>query len=154
MLAGSAIHGFDPVLHCYPDGGSAVPQTEAAVRRLVALGHDPADIAVISLRGLTQSEVVRCDVLGGVPTRRFTGRYDNEGAAVCTDGPLVVDTVFRFKGRSADCVVLTEVDFVEWTDDLRRRLFVALTRARLRVDLVASERAGRAIEARMRGADV
>lgn len=149
MLAGSAIHGFDPELACYPDGGSALAQTEAAVRRLVALGHDPAHIAVVSLRGRAQSEVVHQDMLGGVATCRFTGRYDDEGAAICTDGPLVVDTVFRFKGRTADCVVLTEVDFTAWTDDLRRRLFVAMTRARLRVDIVATERAGRAIEARM-----
>ena len=150
MLAGSAIHGFDPVMTCYADGASAVPDTDAAVSRLIALGHDPADIAVVSLRGLAHSEVVRCDTLGGVATCRFTGRYDDDGAAVCTDGPLVVDTVFRFKGRAADCIVLTEVDVEDWTEDVRRRLFVALTRARLRVDLVVSERAGRVIEGRMR----
>jgi len=45
--------------------------------------------------------------------------------------------------------VVTEVDFTDWTDDVRRRLFVALTRARLRVDIVATRRAARAIEARM-----
>jgi len=43
-------------------------------------------------------------------------------------------------------VVITEIDFEEWTDSVKRRLFVALTRARLRVTLVASERAARAIE--------
>jgi hypothetical protein len=47
--------------------------------------------------------------------------------------------------------VITEIDFDDWTDDVRRRLFVALTRARLKVALVASARAARAIEGRLGG---
>ena len=47
-----------------------------------------------------------------------------------TAGTLQLETLFRFKGQAADCVVITEIDFDDWTDDVRRRLFVALTRAR------------------------
>jgi hypothetical protein len=47
-------------------------------------------------------------------------------------------------------VVLTEIDFDEWTDEVRRRLFVALTRARLKLALVLSERAAALVEERLR----
>lgn len=78
--------------------------------------------------------------LAGLGVRRQAG-YDAEGAALWTDGKLLVDTVFRFKGQAADAVVITEIDFETFGLRERRRLFVALTRARLQVALVTSEAA-------------
>jgi superfamily I DNA and RNA helicase len=49
--------------------------------------------------------------------------------------------VFRFKGQAADAIVFTEVDFSDIGLQEKRRLFVALTRARLQVALVTSDRA-------------
>jgi superfamily I DNA and RNA helicase len=57
--------------------------------------------------------------------------------------------VFRFKGQAADAVVITEIDFSELGLRERRRLFVALTRARLHVALVTSERAAEVLRARL-----
>jgi hypothetical protein len=62
-----------------------------------------------------------------------------------------VETRSRFKGNNADAVGLTEIDFEELGLRERRRLFVALTRARLQVALVTSERAAQAIDARLGG---
>jgi len=39
-------------------------------------------------------------------------------------------------------VVLTECDFEQWDDKARRLLFVGLTRARVHLEWVVSERAG------------
>lgn len=139
--AGSAVHGFDPTLETYSDEATLVEKTSAAVAALVAAGHAPADIAVISWHGRERSRVIDTPTLGGQPTRRFTGRFTDDGEAVFSDGELQLETLFRFKGQAADCVVITEVDFDEWTEEVRRRLFVAMTRARLRVVLVASARA-------------
>jgi superfamily I DNA and RNA helicase len=80
--------------------------------------------------------------------KRQTG-FDADGNAQWSAGDLLVDTVFRFKGQAADAVVLTEIDFEELGPRERRRLFVALTRARLQVALVTSERAAQAIDARL-----
>ncbi len=66
-----------------------------------------------------------------------------------TDGELLVDSVFRFKGQAADAVVITEVDFEEFTLRERRRLFVALTRARLQAVLVTTERAAEVLRSRL-----
>lgn len=86
-----------------------------------------------------------CETLAGLRTRRFSGRYTDDGQAIVSDGELQLETLFRFKGQAADCVVITEIDFDSWTDDVRRRLFVGLTRARLKVALVASASARRII---------
>lgn len=174
--AGGAVHGFDPDLLEYADEDGdaresepigldrcrtiAEPRadpradmlharTDQAVRALLAAGHAPDDIAVVCWHGLASSRIAGADEIAGLRTRRFTGRYDEAGRPLFTDGALQLETLFRFKGQAADCVVITEIDFDDWTDDVRRRLFVALTRARLKVTLVASARAARAIEARL-----
>jgi superfamily I DNA and RNA helicase len=62
---------------------------------------------------------------------------------------LRVDSVFRFKGQAADAVVITEVDFADLGTRERRRLFVALTRARLQAALVTSDRAAGELRGRL-----
>ncbi len=97
-----------------------------------------ADIAAITWRGLEHSRVIGEWHIAGQRTRRFTGRYTDAGEAISSDGELQLETLFGFKGQAADCVVITEIDFDAWTEEVRRRLFVGLTRARLKVALVGS----------------
>lgn len=124
--------------------------TASAVREFRKEGHAPADIAVVCWHGLARSQIAGADQIDGLATRRFTGRYDADGHPMFTEGALQLETLFRFKGQAADCVVITEIDFDEWTDEVRRRLFVALTRARLKLALVLSERAASLVEERLR----
>lgn len=149
--AGGTVHGFDMRLHPYDpaDGTSLLAATAAAVSEMVAAGHAPADIAVLTWRGLAHSRIAGLDTLAGHPTRRFAGTYYDAGRAVLTGGSLMLETLFRFKGQAADAVVITEIDFSQWDENARRRLFVGLTRARLRVALVASEKVAQLIEDRL-----
>jgi hypothetical protein len=149
--AGSAVVGFDPRWHVYGDSEEATSATEQAIHDLRGEGYAPENIAVLSLRGLASSPLAGTKGparLSGLTVRRQAG-YDGVGAAIWTEGELLVDTVFRFKGRAADAVVITEVDFEEFTTRERRRLFVALTRARLHAVLVTSERAADTLRARL-----
>lgn len=117
--------------------------TEQALADLLQEGYAPENIAVLSLRGLANSQIAGDKGptrLAGLAVRRQTG-FDAAGQAQWSGGPLLVDSVFRFKGQAADAVVITEVDFAELGTRERRRLFVALTRARLQVVLVTSDRA-------------
>ncbi len=82
---------------------------------------------------------------------RFEGRYGDDGEALYSNGALTVETVHRFKGRSADCVVIAGVDFEARSDDVRRRLFVAMTRATLTLHLVVSPAAEARIVERLAG---
>ena len=63
------------------------------------------------------------------------------GDPVFRDGGLLAESVYRFKGQSAPAVIFTEVDFAEIDELVFRKLFVGMTRARLKLVLVLSERA-------------
>jgi superfamily I DNA and RNA helicase len=73
--------------------------------------------------------------------RSFTGDYDADGTPLYRDGDVLFDSVFRFKGQCAPCVILTEIDFEVLDQNALRRLFVGATRATMKLMLVISERA-------------
>jgi hypothetical protein len=149
--AGSALVGFDPLWNVYNDGTSPIEATEEAISNLLQAGYSAANIAVLSLRGLASSQIAGeggPSRLAGVRVKRQIG-FDADGKTRWSDGELLVDTVFRFKGQAADAVLITEIDFSELALRERRRLFVALTRARLQVALVTSERAAEVLRARL-----
>ncbi len=135
----------DPII--YRDQGRVESATLTAVRRCLAAGIDIADIAVVTLQARETSRLCSLDKLGEFRIRRYAGHYDQNGEPVWLDGELLIDSVHRYKGQSAQAVVITECDFDAWTPDLKRRLFVALTRAMVRIEWVMSERAARLIEA-------
>ena len=144
-------HAFEPFF------GSVTPeQIEAGEGQVadagagfLAEGHAPDDIAVITWRGLEHSRVIGEERIAGQRTRRFTGRYTDAGEAIVSDGELQLETLFRFKGQAADCLVITEIDFDAWTEEVRRRLLVGLTRTRLKVALVGSRSANSIVLARL-----
>jgi thymidine kinase len=130
----------DPVTYADPRG--LLNATRQAVQRCLDLGFALEDVAVITLRGRGSSALLKLDQLGLWQLRRFTGAYDEQANPMWTPGPLLADTVYRFKGQSAPAVVLTECDFEQWDEKARRSLFVGLTRARVHLEWVVSERAG------------
>ena len=129
----------DPIV--YRDEADGLRATQSAVERCLERGFPIDQIAVVSLRGRERSALQQADRLGPWSVRRFAGTYDEGGCAVWTRGDLLVDSVRRFKGQAAPAVVLTECDFGELAPLTRRLLFVGLTRARLHVEWVISERA-------------
>jgi superfamily I DNA and RNA helicase len=54
-----------------------------------------------------------------------------------SEGGLLAESVYRFKGQSAPAVIFTEIDFEQIDELVFRKLFVGMTRARLK--LVLSE---------------
>ncbi len=84
-----------------------------------------------------------------LPHRRH-GAGHFQRARALDAGDLLIETVYRFKGQSAPCVVLTGVDFDAFDELARRKLFVGFTRASMKLLVVLSERAARALLARVR----
>jgi hypothetical protein len=145
--SGRAVPRIDPVSIVHDDGESPIAATEKAIRRLTAADYKAPNIAVLSYRGLSSSIIARPtgpSTLAGIGVRRPAG-YTADGNAVWTRGALLVDTLLRFKGQAADAVVVTESAFEAFNQKARRRLFVALTRARLQAALVSTSRAKAAI---------
>lgn len=148
---GSGILGFAPSWRTYNDQHSLLDATESALKELLSGGYDRHNIAILSFQGHKNSLLLSDEAprgLAGIALKRSAGYTDN-GELIYTHGDLLVESIKRFKGQSADAVIITEIDFDKLDDDNRRLLFVALTRARVHAVLVASERASDALMARL-----
>jgi len=100
---------------------------------------------VISFHGRAQSALLSLDSLGTHAVRRFTGRHDLLDQPVYTEGGLLFESVYRFKGQAAPAVVLTEIDFRALDAMALRKLFVGATRATIKLVLVAAPAAAQVI---------
>ena len=69
----------------------------------------------------------------------FTGEYDGAGHPIFRDGVILAESVYRFKGQSAQAVIFADIDFEVLDERQLRKLFVGMTRARLTLILVISE---------------
>lgn len=139
--------GEMPGIRTYDNDEELLAGTEAAVASLLARGFALVDIAVVSGRGRDKSALLNRVGIGPYLTRRFTGEYDRNGEPRWSKGDLLIESVYRYKGQSAPAVVVTEFDFAELDDGARRRLFVALTRAQMAIELVLSSSAERCLAA-------
>lgn len=150
--AGSPFRGADIEELTYPDGDNAamLAQTRRAVTACLAAGFARHDIAIASFRGRDKSVILHLDQLSDAHTlKSFTGQYDLFGTPEYRDGGLLAETVYRFKGQSAPAVIFTEIDFEQIDEKVLRKLFVGMTRARLKLVLVLSERAEQQLLERM-----
>ena len=107
------------------------------------------EVALLSFRGREGSTLLGFNQLGKHTLRTFTGDYDASGRPVYSDGDVVAESVYRFKGQSAPAVVLAEIDFETLDDKAVRKLFVGATRASMKLVLVLSERAAGVLLSRM-----
>jgi len=150
--AGSPFRGADIEELTYPDGDTdaMLAQTRRAVTSCLAAGFARHDIAIASFRGRDKSVILHMDQLSDAHTlKSFTGEYDLFGTPEYRPGGLLAETVYRFKGQSAPAIIFTEIDFERIDERVLRKLFVGMTRARLKLILVLSERAEQQLLDRM-----
>lgn len=139
--AASPFAGADIDVLSYPAGDTAqlFLQTKQAITRCLSAGFVRSDMALISFRGRENSALLNLDALGNHSLKSFDGSYDLFGNPVFRDGELLTESVYRFKGQSAPAVIFTEIDFETLDEKNFRKLFVGMTRARLKLVLVMSE---------------
>ena len=87
----------DPIVYDTPE--KIAPCTVKAVERCLARGFALDDIAIVSLRGRERSALQGLAKLGAWTLRHFTGRYDEGGGALWTDGQLLIESVRRSRGK-------------------------------------------------------
>jgi hypothetical protein len=141
--SGSPFDGSQVFLASYEDStpSGVVEATKRAITQALALGFRKQDIAVLSYRGREGSVFTALDQLGPHRLKSFTGKYDLFGSPEYRDGDVLLESIYRFKGQSAPCVILTEVDFDALDERAARKLFVGATRATMKLIVVASQRA-------------
>jgi hypothetical protein len=142
VVAAGPFAGAEIDVLTYPEGDTSQmhSQTRQAITRCLGAGFSRADIAIVSFRGREQSALLNLDALGPHTLKSFNGRYDLFGNPVFRDGELLAESVYRFKGQSAPAVILTEIDIESLDEKSFRKLFVGMTRARLKLALVMSDR--------------
>lgn len=151
VVAGSPLAGPEVDILTYAGLDELVLITAHAVTRAVGLGFKRSKIAVITYRGREHSVLTPLTRLGPHALRAPTGRYDLLGNPVLSAGDVLIDSVLRFKGRAAPCVIFTEIDFEQLDERAVRRLFVGATRATLKLVLVVSARSAPALQLRLKG---
>jgi len=143
-LSSKPIHGKGPYLgdvpqfRVYQSDDELMKSTALAVESLLSRGFKLSDIVVLTGRGKVKSKLLNVDHIGTFSTQHFTGKYTTDGDQIWSEGDLITESIYRFKGQSAPAVVLSEIDFVEMTDTERNKLFVGLTRAQMAVEIVMS----------------
>ncbi len=143
--AASPFAGADIDVLTWPDGDSAqmLLQTRQAIKKCLGAGFQRHDMALVSFRGREHSALLHLDALGQHTLKSFDGSYDLFGNPIFREGELLAESVYRFKGQSAPAVIFTEIDFETLDDKSFHKLFVGMTRARLKLVLVISDRAAR-----------
>jgi hypothetical protein len=139
----------DPIV--YDSIDRIAPCTVKAVERCLQRGFSLDDIAIVSMRGRERSTLQGLAKLGPWSVRHFTGKFDEGGNAIWSDGQLLIESVRRFKGQAAAAVVLTECDLAQLDAMNRRLLFVGLTRARVQMEWVISAGTARMLEQELLG---
>lgn len=138
--AGSPLTGSEVDILTYTDASGLIEQTKRAITQCIGLGYKRDMIAVVTFRGREHSALSVYDKLGPFNLKKFTGGYDLLGNPAFTEGDILVESVYRFKGQAAPCVILTEIDFEEMDEITIRKLFVGATRATMKLVLVMSEK--------------
>ncbi len=136
---GGAVIGEEPREYKY-EPGALVEATAQAIQDLLEDGFRPEQIVVLTLRGVSSSELFKLPPdtkLAGQMLRRAAG-YDQNREAVYSGGTILLETVYRFKGQAADAVVLVDEESDSPPENYRNRLFVGMTRGRLAISVVIS----------------
>ncbi len=146
--AASPIDASEVEILTYRDDASLLQTLKEGIRLCYSEGFRKEDVAVVTYSGRNNSRLLTYDRIGPHTMRRFTGEYDLLGAPVFSEGDVLIESVYRFKGQSAPAVVFAEIDFDVLDEKVVRKFFVGATRAMMKLVLVISERSAQALLAR------
>jgi hypothetical protein len=146
--AASPFLGADVEILSYveSDNTDLLEKTKQAISSCLAQAYARSDIVLLSYHGREKSALLNLDQIGRHTLKSFTGEYDLFGNPLWREGDLLAESVYRFKGQSAPAVIFTEIDFAQLDESAYRKLFVGMTRARLKLVLVMTGAAARACQ--------
>ncbi len=138
---GSPLSGAEVEILTYADTRGMIEASKKALTQGLTAGFKRPQMALITWHGRKHSQLLGFDQIGPHSLKRFTGQYDLLGNPLFAAGEILAETVYRFKGQAAPCIVFTEIDFEACDELALRKLFVGATRATMKLTLVMSERA-------------
>ena len=133
------LEGLGVGLHAVSELEAQVSEVTNILKELKSQGFELADIAIISCKGSQSSVFSELDKIGNYQLKRFTGKYDSRGNQVYTEGDILFDSIFRFKGNQSPAVILVDIVKTESLSDRDRSvLFCGMTRATVRLDIISA----------------
>ena len=124
----------------YEDNGELPAILERRVGEIIKPGFGLDDIVIISCRGTKSTALADVVQIGDHKLRKFTGQYNDRNEQIYTEGDITFETIFRYKGQQAPCVILVDLDkSVERNDWSLGILYCAMTRATMRLELVVKK---------------
>lgn len=130
------VPGMGVGVQAYAEPEDQAALLQSTLKQLRKQGFENKDIVVLTCKGLTRSELYQFDTILSVSLRKFTGSYDASHRPVYTEGKILFDSVHRFKGGQAPCVILVDVDPPDWrVESGRPVLFCGMTRATTRLEM-------------------
>jgi superfamily I DNA and RNA helicase len=138
--AASPFAGEDIEFITYAETAGMFQGVKDSIRHCYSAGFKKHDVAIISYHGRAESHLTSLDQIGPTTLRHFTGAYDLFGQPVVTDGDILLDSVYRFKGQAAPAIIFTEIDFEVLDDKAVRKLFVGATRSMMKLVMVLHEK--------------
>ncbi len=146
IVSCSPIEGGDVEVLTYENQSELIPRTIEALDRAIELGFETKHVALLSFRGRESSVLTPFTQIGKHTLRSpIQGKYDEFGNPEYSEGEITTDSVHRFKGQAAPCVVLTEIDFAQLDENSKIRIFVGATRATMKLLIVISSRSLRTL---------
>ncbi|MDP7094007.1 MAG: ATP-binding domain-containing protein, partial [Gammaproteobacteria bacterium] len=101
------------------------------------IGFANEQIVILSCVGQGKSFLGDAAEIGGIKLKRATTAREGDGTQVYTQGDILFETVFRFKGQQAPAVILIDGNKPEHaTDYMKRVMFCGMTRATVRLDVL------------------
>lgn len=141
IVSCSPVEGGDVEVLTYESQSELIVRTVEALDRAHELGFKPEHIALLTFRGRESSSLTPFNQIGQYTLRSpILGKYDSHGNPEYSEGEITTDSVHRFKGQAAPCIVLTEVDFSQLDQNSKTRIFVGATRATMKLILIVSKR--------------
>lgn len=136
--AGNDLPGLGVRVKGYCDASEQLELAVDSIRELRRIGFRPEDIVLVTMRGHANSPLSDRDRLDNFTIRSFTGKYDDSGNQMMTGGDFYFDSIGRFKGQQAPAVILCDVDPDPKRAEDLSRLYCGMTRATVRLELLAN----------------
>jgi superfamily I DNA and RNA helicase len=114
------------------------------------MGYELKNIVVLYGKGREKSHIAKLTKIGPFSLKQFTGEYTENGENIYTEGNLLVESIYRFKGLQKAVVIFAELDFEKWNKHLERVIYTGCTRARLELSVLMSKEAERALMEKIR----
>ena len=132
------VEGLGVLVFGYEKQSDQAAQVAHRIAELIRLGFRHEEIVVISCVGRDKSTFANTEKLGSFGLKRFKGTYTADGRQEYTEGAVLWETLYRFKGQQAPAVILVDVEADTDEDRAKRLLYCGMTRATVRLELMVS----------------